>query len=242
MLDVAGIVFIGVSLAVLLTAIVTSLPLSSSARLILAGAAGIWISLAVGIVAKGGLSNLQTLLVMFGTPLLVAAGLALLAPAARRLTGEISTPMLVGLNVVRVGGVLFVLLAAAGRLSGPFPYSAGWGDVVTGVFAVPAAWAATRETRRWDGLILAWNAFGMLDLIAAVALGVTSRNGSPVQLIHAGVGTAAITTLPWALIPTVLVPFFLIDHTVIFTRLLAKRPHGSAERQAPIGQLGTAHR
>ena len=242
MLDVAGIVFIGVTLAVLLTAIVTSLPLPSSARLILAGAAGAWVSLVVGIVGGGGLSNLPTLLVMFGTPLLVAAALALLAPAARRLTGEISTPVLVGLNVIRVGGVLFVLLAAAGRLSGPFPYSAGWGDVVTGVFAVPAAWAAARATRRWDGLILAWNAFGMLDLIVAVALGVTSRNGSPVQLIHAGVGTAAITTLPWALIPTVLVPFFLIDHTVIFTRLLARRQGGSAERQPPFGELGTAHR
>jgi hypothetical protein len=137
---------------------------------------------------------------------------------------------------------LFVLLAAAGRLAGPFPYSAGWGDVLTGVFAVPAAWAATRETRRWDGLILAWNAFGMLDLIVAVALGVTSRNGSPVQLFHAGVGTAAITTLPWALIPTVLVPLFLIDHAVIFARMLERRPYGSSERQAPFGQLGTAHR
>jgi hypothetical protein len=242
MLDIAGIAFIGVSLAVVLTAIVTSLPLSSVGRFLLAGIAGAWVSVVVGVVGKGGLSNLPTLLVMFGTPLLVAAGLALLVPAARRLTSEISTPVLVGLNVVRVGGILFVLLAAAGRLAGPFPYSAGWGDVVTGVLAVPAAWAATRETHRWDGLLLAWNAFGMLDLIVAVALGVTSRNGSPVQLIHAGVGTAAITTLPWALIPTILVPFFLIDHAVIFTRLLARRPSGSIERQAPFGKLGTAHR
>ncbi|HSZ50737.1 MAG TPA: hypothetical protein VK801_04130 [Caulobacteraceae bacterium] len=242
MLDVVGIVFIGVTLAVLLTAIITSLPLSSSARLILAGAAGAWVSLAVGVVSGGGLSNLLNLLVMFGTPLLVAAALALLSPAARRLAGAVPTPMLIGLNVFRVLGVLFVLLAAAGRLAGPFPYSAGWGDVVTGVLAVPAAWAATRETRRWDGLLLAWNAFGMLDLIVAVALGVTSRNGSPVQLIHAGVGTAAITTLPWALIPTVLVPFFLIDHAVIFTRLLARRPSGSIERQAPFGALGAARR
>ena len=242
MLDVVGIVLISVTLAVVLTAIVTSLPLSLSARLILAGAAGAWVSLVVGIVGAGGLSNLLNLLVLFGAPLLVATGVALLAPAARRLASEISTPVLIGLNVFRVLGILFVLLAAAGRLAGPFPYSAGWGDVVTGVLAVPAAWAAARETRRWDGLILAWNAFGMLDLIVAVALGVTSRNGSPIQLIHAGVGTAAITTLPWALIPTVLVPFFLIDHTVIFTRLLARRTSGSAERQAPFGELGAAHR
>ncbi|HEX4740888.1 MAG TPA: hypothetical protein VH353_06125 [Caulobacteraceae bacterium] len=242
MLDLIGIIFIGVTMAVLLIAIATSLPLSSAARLALAGVAGAWVSLAIGVVAADGLSNLLNLLAMFGTPLLIAAGLALFSRPARRLAGAVPTPMLVGLNVLRVGGGLFVLLAADGRLAGPFPYSAGWGDVLTGVLAVPAAWAAARETRRWDGLILTWNALGMLDLIVAVALGVTSRNGSPVQLIHAGVGTAAITTLPWALIPTVLVPLYLIDHAVIFARMLERRSQGSAERQAPLGELGAAHR
>jgi hypothetical protein len=34
-------------------------------------------------------------------------------------------PLLVGLNVTRLGVVLFVLLALAGRLSGPFPHISG---------------------------------------------------------------------------------------------------------------------
>ena len=45
--------------------------------------------------------------------------------------------LLVGLNIGRVFAVLFLLLAAEGRLSGPFPYSAAWGDIITGAFALP---------------------------------------------------------------------------------------------------------
>ncbi len=43
--------------------------------------------------------------------------------------------VMVALNVVRVFAVLFLLLAAEGRLTGPFPHSAAWGDIITGVLA-----------------------------------------------------------------------------------------------------------
>jgi hypothetical protein len=61
---------------------------------------------------------------------------------------------------------------------------------------------------------------------AAVTLGTLSANGSPLQLIHAGVGSAAVQHLPWSLIPTVLVPAYLILHGIIFAQLRAR----SAER------------
>jgi hypothetical protein len=52
------------------------------------------------------------------------------------------------------------------------------------------------EARFRDRAFAAWNMFGMLDLVVAVTFGLISRNGSPMQLIHAGVGTAAMQTLP----------------------------------------------
>jgi hypothetical protein len=160
-------------------------------------------------------------------------------PWVRRAINEIPLPMLVGLNVVRLGGILFVLLAFTGRLSGPFPYFAGWGDVITGAWAIPTAWLAMHETSLRDRAVLAWNAFGMLDLIVAVSLGLISRDGSPLQLIHAGVGTAAMQTLPWVFIPTVLVPFFLVVHGIIFARMwgrIAKRVDASVS----VANLGRA--
>jgi hypothetical protein len=73
----------------------------------------------------------------------------------------------------------------------------------------------------------------MLDLILAVTLGVLSRNGSPVQLIHAGVGSAALAQLPWSLIPSLLVPYFLVSHGLVFAQLRARRADVSFGRPQP---------
>ena len=240
MLDVFGTILVGVALAVILTAIVTSIPLRLSGRLVVAGAAGAWIGFAGAVAGAGALSNPLTVLAMFGTPLATTAALVFAISAARRVFSAVPLPLLVGLNVIRVGGFLFVLLAFAGRLSGPFPYSAGWGDFVTGAFAIPITWLAASETRVRNRLIVAWNTFGTLDLIVAVILGLTSRNGSPLQLIHAGVGSAAMTTLPWAFVPTVLVPFFLVVHAVIFAGI-RDRADSVGQQPVSIGTLGHAH-
>jgi hypothetical protein len=125
--------------------------------------------------------------------------------------------------------VLFLSLAAVGRLSGPFPYSAGWGDIITGALAIPVARLAMGESSSGRLAVAAWNAFGVADLIAAVTLGITSVPGSPLQLIHAGVGSTAIQYLPYSLVPTVLVPFFLITHAIVAAQLVARRvPSGRA--------------
>jgi hypothetical protein len=47
--------------------------------------------------------------------------------------------------------------------------------------------------------------------------------GSPIQLIHAGMGSAAMQYLPYCLVPTVLVPFYLITHAIVAAQLAAPR-------------------
>ena len=69
----------------------------------------------------------------------------------------IPMPLLIGLNALRVLGVLFLLLAVTGRLSGPFPYSAGLGDIITGVFAIPLALSVARSQKLPVGAIVRWN-------------------------------------------------------------------------------------
>jgi hypothetical protein len=241
MLDVVGTILVSLAMAVILTALVTALPLRFAGRFVLAGTAGAWVGLAGAVAGMGALSNPPTVLAMFGTPLVTIIALVLGFPAVRSALTAIPLPLLIGLNIVRLAGVLFVLLAVAGRLSGPFPYSAGWGDFVTGALAIPVAALAASETRFRDRLIFAWNSFGMLDLIVAVTLGMISRNGSPLQLIHAGVGTAAIQTLPWAFIPTVLVPFFLVVHAIVFAHLRARRSDKFGQQPILSGELGRAH-
>jgi hypothetical protein len=108
-----------------------------------------------------------------------------------------------------------IWLALDGRLSGPFPYTAGIGDMITALFALPVARLAASAGPAHPRVV-AWNAFGMLDLIVAVSLALLSNNGFPIQLIHAGVGSNAITVLPQALIPLVLVPTYLVGHCIVF--------------------------
>jgi hypothetical protein len=222
MLDLIGSVFVAAALAVVLVVAATVLARQLSSRIAIAAAGGIWIGAAAATAASGALGasrGLLALLFFFGLPLVVAAGVFLFVPAVRATLLAIPTPLLAGVNVIRAGGALFLLLAASGRLAGPFPYSAGWGDIVTGALALPVAWLATRNPAAHRSALWAWNTFGTLDLLVAVALGVLSGAGSPAQLIHAGVGSGAITTLPWSMIPTFLVPAFLISHGIIFAQL-----------------------
>jgi hypothetical protein len=220
LLDAIGTIGSTIALFAILIALTSRLTHNRTQRIWLAIIAGAWVGTAMAATAAHAFQRATgpiVLLALFATPMIVVAVLAAFSARARATLLSVPMPLLIQLNLIRLEGALFLFLAADGRLAGPFPYSAGIGDVITGAFALPVAWMAMRGNARWP--VAAWNVFGTLDLVAAVLLGVLSQNGSPIQLIQAGVGSAAITTMPWVLIPTVLVPFFLITHAVIFAQL-----------------------
>ena len=65
-----------------------------------------------------------------------------------------------------VFGALFLQLWAAGELPGRFAIAAGWGDILSGALALPAAWVVGRPgARRW---VLAWNVLGFADILFVV--------------------------------------------------------------------------
>jgi hypothetical protein len=238
MLDFIGTVALTAAIIVSINALGGAMPLTTTQRVVLSLAAGLWVGLAAALSAANMYAGShpvgpQTIGSVIAFPLGATALAAALSPAVRATLLAMPMPFLIGLNVWRIGGGFFLLLAADGRLDGPFPYSAGWGDIITGVLALPVAWLALRGGS--DRMVFAWNAFGMLDLIVAITLGVLSANGSPLQLIHAGVGSAAVQVLPWSLIPTVLVPMFLIVHAVIFAQLRAKTASRQSAGQAKVG-------
>ena len=165
--------------------------------------------------------------VVAGASVVVTGAAAMLSVRVRDALLAIPVPLLIGLNAARIApGAFMVLLAVQGRLSGPFPHLAGWGDIIAGAIAIPLMFTAARNFSANRGAVLAWNIFGLLDLITAAALGVLSAPGSPLQIFGGPVGSAAITVLPWSNIPTLIVPFYLIVHGVIFARLagVAARP------------------
>jgi hypothetical protein len=227
MLDIIGTITLVAVIALNISVVSNAMPARAATRLAVAGVAGIWTGLAAALAAAGYFANTAApfplIGVFVGFPLVAAGVAAILSPAARAALLAIPTQTLVGLNIARILGGFFLLLALVDRLGGPFPQSAGWGDVITGLFAIPVMRLAAQGSTAANRKIALWNLFGTLDLIAAVTLGVISGNGSPLQLIHAGAGSAAVQLLPWALIPTVLVPFYLISHGTVFAQLRARR-------------------
>jgi hypothetical protein len=222
MLDFIGILVLVAAIIFSINALTGAMPISPSQRLALSVGAGLWTGLAAALAGANLFVGSNpvgppTIGAMIVLPLVGAAVAASISPSARAALLGMPMPFLIGLNVWRVAGGFFLLLAAEGRLAGPFPTSAGWGDIITGALALPVAWLALRGQGR--ALVWTWNAFGMLDLVAALAFGIISANGSPLQIIHAGQGSEAVQMLPWSLIPTVLVPIYLIVHGVIFAQL-----------------------
>lgn len=237
MLDLVGAIVAMMAIGINLVAVASVLPGPLARRLGWAAIAGAWVGLASGLGAAGRLAffpgNPVPLVgVLFAVPLLTVGALALRYAKVRATLLAIPMPLLIGLNTLRVLGVLFLLLAAAGRLSGPFPYSAGWGDIITGAFAIPLALRVARSQKLPVAAVRLWSIFGALDLIAAVGLGISSAAGSPLQLIHAGVGSQAMQYLPFCLVPTVLVPFYLITHAIIAAQLRALRAAPAARERS----------
>src|SRR5262245_7137679 len=186
MLDFIGTIVLVAAIITSINALTGAMPISSSQRLAVSAGAGLWTGLAAALGAANlfvgtnpiGPPVIGTVIVF---PLVATAVAAQVSPSVRAALQGMSMPVLIGLNVWRVAGGFFLLLAAEGRLGGPFPYSAGWGDVITGALALPVAWLALRGQGKL--LVWSWNAFGMLDLVVALAFGMIFANGQSVRLL-----------------------------------------------------------
>lgn len=228
MLDLIGAMFGMLAVGVSLVAITQYFPTTLAPRLALAAVAGAWIGLASHLGATGKLAfspgqPVPLIGVLAAAPLVLTGALAFALPKMRAGLLAIPLPVLVGLNSLRILGLLFILLAASGRLSGPFPFVAGFGDMITGAWALQLALRIARSQPYSPATLRRWNAFGALDLVVAIALGLTSAAGSPLRLIDSGAGSEAMQHLPFSLVPSVLVPFYLITHGVIAAKLRAQR-------------------
>jgi hypothetical protein len=192
MLDLIGTTVLTAVIAVNLNAAIVTMPLSATEKLTTVAIAGLWIGFAIALANTGVYVSPATppaVGIVAATSVLTVGAIAWLSPRAA-LT-DIPVPLVIGLNAARIApGAFMVLLAVQGRLSGPFPQFAGWGDIIVGVLAIPVMFAAARNLSGNRGAVLAWNALGMLDLISAAALGVISAPESPLQIFGGSVGSA----------------------------------------------------
>ncbi len=224
MFDVVGAMAGTASYSVLVGVLVGFSPARFSTKLAAFTAAAVWGAIIVTIAALGisapGAAGLVPVPVLAFVVLLVLlfGGWAAL-PTFRSALLSVPLPALVGVNAARIGGIFFLILTAGGRLSAPFGPAAGWGDILVGALAIPVAAIAASGAAKGRGWVSAWNALGAVDLINAVVLGALSAPGTPVRVFTEGPGTLAMTTVPWIMVPTMLVPLYFLIHFTIAAKL-----------------------
>jgi hypothetical protein len=126
---------------------------------------------------------------------------------------------IVAVNILRVLGVSFLLLKGQGRVAPTFASVAGWGDITVGLLAIPLSWMLAKRRSGLTGWVWLWNSVGLLDLVAAITLGVVSSPG-PLRLIVESASSSVMTTLPWFLVPGYIVPLLASLHLAVFWKLI----------------------
>jgi hypothetical protein len=195
---------------------------------------GTWLALAFWLGARGFFHGSPAEVVpnvAFGLGVPLAVALAILASSklARDIVAATPQHLLIGVQLYRIEGAVFLIMFASGRMPGEFALPAGWGDVLIGVSAPVVAWLYRRDAIRWRGLALLWNVAGLTDLIVAVAMGVLTAPGR-FQQFALDAPNSLITEFPLVLIPTFLVPLSILLHGLSLWQL-------TSQRHRPIHQV-----
>ena len=117
----------------------------------------------------------------------------------------------VAFHVVRVSaGAYFLVLYRRGTLPSEFAVTAGWGDIAVGITAAIVCVICFPIRHGWQPTtLLAWNVFGLIDIVFVLSSGVRLFLGEPTIM-------QSFTQLPLALLPTFVVPIVLVTHVLIF--------------------------
>jgi hypothetical protein len=238
MLDIVAAIFATAYCAMQAGLLIGPAPLRAGSKIALFAVTAAWLAAVVAVyglrlLTPGALGPLPVNLVPFTLLLAILFGAWVLIPQAREVLRSIPMPALVAVHAGRVAGVFFWLLYLDGRLSAPFAPVAAIGDIVTGAVAVLllAVFALGRKIPNpWLG---AWNAFGLLDLLTALALATLSVPGTAFRVFTEGPGTLVMGTLPWIFVPAMLVPVDLLVHVVIIAKLRSSA--STVERMAVEG-------
>lgn len=135
---------------------------------------------------------------------------------------------LVGVQCYRGAGAIFLILYGMHFMPGVFAVPAGIGDVLVGLLALPVAALYRKGSRIGNAAVVAWNALGILDLVAAITLGFLSAP-TRFQVLAHDAPNAMIGSSPAALIPTFAVPLSIILHLASLKKIaLEKQDAGQA--------------
>lgn len=154
-------------------------------------------------------------------PVLVGLVLLLRSPRVRAVLEAAPHSWLVGIQVYRIIGGVFLIFWSQGSLPGAFALPAGIGDLIVGGLALPVALYLRSQTggARTAGYV--WNLLGIADLVVAVTTGFLTSPG-PGFLLALDHPNLLVTAYPVVMIPAFGVPLSFILHGLSLRQLLCR--------------------
>ncbi len=144
-------------------------------------------------------------------PILVGIPLLTRSSYVASLLDAMPSSWLIGLQVYRVLGGIFVVNWARDAMPGVFAVPAGFGDVLVGLLALPAALWVSQGSRSGRIAGVLWNLLGITDLAIAVCMGMLSSPG-PFHVFALEHPNTLIGSFPIVMIPAFAVPNSIILH------------------------------
>ena len=161
-------------------------------------------------------------------PVIIGAPLLLWSKRVGQVLDAMPATWLVALQLYRVFGSWALAAGLRGALPGVFAGPSGTGDVLTGLFAVPAAIAVATGTAQGRKAAIIWNMFGLADFAIAITLGLITSPGR-FQLIVPDVLSIGAGAYPGVLTPAFVVPSSILLHAQSL-RQLRRRSREVARR------------
>ncbi len=228
LLITAANVGIGVAIWILLSEVLSRLPLAAPVKrnwrlgTALVLAAWLVVRLALEIDPPGGqtLGTPATIgFVVFG---LVVGTLPLtLSATFRQIVRAAPAAWLIGLQVLRVVGGSFLVLLDMKLMPSAFALPAGYGDVIVAVLAALVVYLLMTDKPYARTAAILWNFLGILDLVIALATGSTFIPPFAAQLAASGVSVLYLNYV--LIIPAYGVPLAFVGHIYSLYQLLSRR-------------------
>lgn len=171
---------------------------------------------------RAGASSLPLLPAAILLPVIVGAPVLLLSKRIGQVLDAMPTTWLVALQIYRIFGGQWLAYWLRGVLPGLWALPAGTGDVLTGLFAVPAVISLASGTAEGRRAAILWNVFGLADFAVAITLGMIMSPG-PFQLIIPQGPSMAVDNFPNVLTPAFVVPSSILLHVLSLRQLYRRR-------------------
>jgi hypothetical protein len=123
---------------------------------------------------------------------------------------------LIRFHIIRFVGLFFFITYHYNALPKYFAISAGIGDVLAAITAIFVAKLAEQKYKNYKPIVIAWNVFGLLDILNVIVSGLVTTK---LSIDTGSQSLANIGAFPFCLIPAFAPATIIFVHLAIFKKL-----------------------